>query len=100
MKLKDQTSLLVEFTAKSEDAVSRKKAMEGQLEAANLEVTKLRNKVSLLQGKVEQEKLLSEEYKAKCLKLEAQVSRDSVEAKNRYSMKCLRGGQTTKHPQF
>jgi hypothetical protein len=28
MKLKDQTSLLVEFTAKSEDAVSRKKAME------------------------------------------------------------------------
>jgi chromosome segregation ATPase len=81
VRLKDQTSLLVEFTAKSEDAVSRKKAMEGQLEAANLEVTKLRNKVSLLQGKVEQEKLLSEEYEAKCRKLEAQVSRDSREAK-------------------
>ncbi|KAJ1274588.1 hypothetical protein BS78_05G073200 [Paspalum vaginatum] len=81
VRLKDQTSLLVEFTAKSEDAVSRKKAMEGQLEAANLELTKLRNKVSLLQGKVEQEKLLSEEYEAKCRKLEAQLSRDSREAK-------------------
>ncbi|AQK58552.1 Putative DUF869 domain containing family protein [Zea mays] len=80
-RIKDQTSLLVEYTAKSEDAVSRKKAMEGQLEAANLEVTKLRNKVSLIQGKVEQEKLLSEEYEAKCRKLEAQVLRDSREAK-------------------
>ncbi|TVU26654.1 hypothetical protein EJB05_29208, partial [Eragrostis curvula] len=80
-RLKDQTSLLVEYTAKSEDAVSRKKAMEGQLEAANLELAKLRNKVSLLQGKVEQEKLLSEEYEAKCRKLEAQLSRDSREAK-------------------
>jgi hypothetical protein len=73
--------LLVEYTAKSEDAVSRKKAMEGQLEAANLELTKLRNKVSLIQGKIEQEKLVSEEYEAKCLKLEAQLSRDSREAK-------------------
>ncbi|WVZ54096.1 hypothetical protein U9M48_004956 [Paspalum notatum var. saurae] len=81
VRLKDQTSLLVEFTAKSEDAVSRKKAMEGQLETANLELTKLRNKVSLLQGKVEQEKLLSEEYEAKCRKLEAQLLRDSREAK-------------------
>ncbi|GJN07244.1 hypothetical protein PR202_ga25062 [Eleusine coracana subsp. coracana] len=80
-RLKDQTSLLVEYTAKSEDAVSRRKAMEGQLEAANLELTKLRNKVSLLQGKIEQEKLLSEEYEAKCRKLEAQLSRDSREAK-------------------
>jgi chromosome segregation ATPase len=80
-RLKDQTSLLVEYTAKSEDAVSRKKAMEGQLEAANLELTKLRNKVSLLQGKIEQERLVSEEYEAKCLKLEAQLSRDSREAK-------------------
>jgi chromosome segregation ATPase len=80
-RLKDQTSLLVEYTAKSEDAVSRKKAMEGQLEAAKLELTKLRNKVSLLQGKIEQEKLMSEEYEAKCRKLEAQLSRDSREAK-------------------
>jgi chromosome segregation ATPase len=80
-RLKDQTSLLVDYTAKSEDAVSRKKAMEGQLEAAKLELTKLRNKVSLLQGKIEQEKLLSEEYEAKCRKLEAQLSRDSREAK-------------------
>ncbi|XP_062197363.1 uncharacterized protein LOC133900274 [Phragmites australis] len=80
-RLKDQTSLLVEFTAKAEDAVSRRKAMDGQLEAANLELTKLRNKVSLLQGKIEQEKLLSEEYEAKCRKLEAQLSRDSREAK-------------------
>ena len=81
VRLKDQTSLLVEFTAKSEDAMSRRMSMEGQLEAANLELTKLRNKVSLLQGKVEQEKLLSEEYEAKCRKLEAQLSRDSREAK-------------------
>ncbi|CAD6257973.1 unnamed protein product [Miscanthus lutarioriparius] len=81
MKLKEKVQIIRKFTAKSEDAVSRKKAMEGQLEAANLEVTKLRNKVSLLQGKVEQEKLLSEEYEAKCRKLEAQVSRDSREAK-------------------
>ncbi|KAL6653503.1 hypothetical protein ACP70R_009081 [Stipagrostis hirtigluma subsp. patula] len=81
LRLKDQTLLLVEFTAKSEDAVSRRKAVEGQLEAANLELTKLRNKVSLLQGKIEKEKLLSEEYEAKCRKLEAQLSRDSREAK-------------------
>jgi chromosome segregation ATPase len=80
-RLKDQTSLLVEYTAKSEDAVSRKKAMEGQLEAANVELTKLRNKVSLLKGKIEQERLVSEECEAKCLKLEAQLSRDSREAK-------------------
>jgi chromosome segregation ATPase len=81
VRLKDQTSLLVEFTAKSENAVSRRKATESQLEAANLELTKLRNRISLLQGKVEQEKLLSEEYEAKCRKLEAQLSRDSREAK-------------------
>ncbi|XP_062182638.1 filament-like plant protein [Phragmites australis] len=81
VRLKDQTSLIVEFTAKAEDAVSRRKASEGQLEAANLELTKLRNKVSLLQGKIEQEKLMSEDYKAKCRKLEAQLSRDSREAK-------------------
>jgi hypothetical protein len=37
--------------------------------------------VSLLQGKIEQEKLLSEEYEAKCRKLEAQLSRDTREAK-------------------
>jgi hypothetical protein len=55
--------------------------MEGQLEVANLELAKLTNKVTLLQGKIEQEKLLSEEYEAKCRKLEAQLSRDTREAK-------------------
>ncbi|KAF0895823.1 hypothetical protein E2562_016556 [Oryza meyeriana var. granulata] len=81
VRLKDQTALLVEFTAKAEDAVAGRKAMEGQLEGAKLEITKLTNRVSLLQGKIEQEKLLSEEYEAKCRKLEAQLSRDSREAK-------------------
>ncbi|KAL5205009.1 hypothetical protein ABZP36_009880 [Zizania latifolia] len=81
VRLKDQTALLVEFTAKAEDAVAGRKVMEGQLEVANLELTKLTNKVSLLQGKIEQEKLLSEEYEAKYRKLEAQLSRDSREAK-------------------
>ncbi|KAL5204539.1 hypothetical protein ABZP36_009410 [Zizania latifolia] len=81
VRLKDQTALLVEFTAKAENAVAGRKAMEGRLEVANLELTKLTNRVSLLQGKVEQEKLLSEEYEAKCRKLEAQLSRDSREAK-------------------
>ncbi|CAM0874630.1 unnamed protein product [Alopecurus aequalis] len=81
VRLKEQIALLVEFTAKAEDAVSGRKVMQGQLEAANLEVAKLTNKVSLLQGKIEQEKLLSEEYEAKYRKLEAQLSRDSREAK-------------------
>uniref|UniRef100_J3N6C6 Filament-like plant protein n=1 Tax=Oryza brachyantha TaxID=4533 RepID=J3N6C6_ORYBR len=81
VRLKDQTALLVEFTAKAEDAVAGRKGMEGQLEGAKLEITKLTNRVSLLQGKIEQEKLLSEEYEAKCRKLEAQLSRDSREAK-------------------
>uniref|UniRef100_A0ACD6A5K7 Uncharacterized protein n=1 Tax=Avena sativa TaxID=4498 RepID=A0ACD6A5K7_AVESA len=81
VRLKDQIALLVEFTAKAEDAASGRKVMEGQLEIANLELAKLTNKVSLLQGKIEQEKLLSEEYEAKCRKLEAQLSRDSREAK-------------------
>lgn len=80
-RLKEQIVLLVEFTAKAEDAASGRKVMEGQLEVANLELAKLTNKVSLLQGKIEQEKLLSEEYEAKCRKLEAQLSRDSREAK-------------------
>jgi chromosome segregation ATPase len=81
VRLKDQTALLVEFTAKAEDAAVGRKAMEGQLEGAKLEITKLTNRVSLLQGKIEQEKLLSEEYEAKCRKLEAQLSRDSREAR-------------------
>lgn len=81
VRLKEQSVLLVEFTAKAEDAVSGRKAMGSQLEEANLELAKLTNKVSLLQGKIEQEKLLSEEYEAKCRKLEAQLSRDSREAK-------------------
>ncbi|KAM0904844.1 hypothetical protein ACQ4PT_017718 [Festuca glaucescens] len=80
-KLKDQIALLVELTAKAEDAVSGRKVMEGQLEVANLELVKLTNKVTLLQGRIEQEKLLSEEYEAKCRKLEAQLSRDTREAK-------------------
>ncbi|XP_044364276.1 filament-like plant protein 3 isoform X2 [Triticum aestivum] len=81
VRLKEQSVLLVEFTAKAEDAVSARKAMGSQLEEANLELAKLTNRVSLLQGKIEQEKLLSEEYEAKCRKLEAQLSRDSREAK-------------------
>lgn len=81
VRLKEQSVLLVEFTAKADDAVSGRKAMGSQLEEANLELAKLTNKVSLLQGKIEQEKLLSEEYEAKCRKLEAQLSRDSREAK-------------------
>ncbi|KAM0845009.1 hypothetical protein ACQ4PT_056684 [Festuca glaucescens] len=80
-RLKDQIALLVELTAKAEDAVSGRRVMEGQLEVANLELAKLTNKVTLLQGKIEQEKLLSEEYEAKCCKLEAQLSRDTREAK-------------------
>ena len=81
VRLKEQSVLLVEFTAKAEDAMSARKAMGSQLEEANQELAKLTNKVSLLQGKIEQEKLLSEEYEAKCRRLEAQLSRDSREAK-------------------
>uniref|UniRef100_A0A0D9XPI1 Amidase domain-containing protein n=1 Tax=Leersia perrieri TaxID=77586 RepID=A0A0D9XPI1_9ORYZ len=81
VRLRDQTALLVEFTAKAEDAVAARKSMEGQLEGAKLEITKLTNRMSLLHGKIEEEKLLSEEYEAKCRRLEAQLSRDSREAK-------------------
>lgn len=81
VRLKEQIALLVEFTAKAEDAVSGRKVMEGQLEVANLELVKVTNNVSLLQGRIEQERLLSEEYETKCRKLEAQLSRDSRDAK-------------------
>jgi hypothetical protein len=37
--------------------------------------------VSLLQGEIVQERLLSEDYEQKCRKLEAQLSRDIRDAK-------------------
>jgi hypothetical protein len=56
-------------------------AMEHKLKTADRELIKLTNKVSLLHREIEQERLLSEEYEQKCQKLEAQLSRDSRDAK-------------------
>uniref|UniRef100_A0A0A9DXL0 Uncharacterized protein n=1 Tax=Arundo donax TaxID=35708 RepID=A0A0A9DXL0_ARUDO len=80
-KLKEQALSADEFTAKAEAVQSERMAMEHQLETAERELIKLTNKVSLLHREIEQERLLSEEYEQKCQKLEAQLSRDSRDAK-------------------
>ncbi|XP_022684304.1 uncharacterized protein LOC101786921 [Setaria italica] len=80
-KLEDQMSSAEEFTAKAEALQSEKMAMEHKLKTADRELIKLTNKVSLLHREIEQERLLSEEYEQKCQKLEAQLSRDSRDAK-------------------
>jgi hypothetical protein len=80
-KLKEQMSSAEEFTAKEEAVQSERMAMEHQLEASKVNVVKLTNMVSLLQGEIVQERLLSEDYEQKCQKLEAQLSRDIRDAK-------------------
>jgi chromosome segregation ATPase len=80
-KLKEQMSSAKEFTAKTEALQSERMAMEHKLKTADRELIKLTNKVSLLHREIEQERLLSEEYEQKCQSLEAQLSRDSRDAK-------------------
>ncbi|KAL6905559.1 hypothetical protein ACP4OV_003160 [Aristida adscensionis] len=80
-KLMEQMSSAEEFTAKAEAVQSERMAMEHQLETAERELIKLTNKVSLLHKELGQERLLAEEYEQKCRKLEAQLSRDSRDAK-------------------
>ncbi|KAF8658164.1 hypothetical protein HU200_059637 [Digitaria exilis] len=80
-KLKEQMSSAVEFTVKTEALQSERMAMEHKLKTADRELIKLTNKVSLLHREIEHERLLSEEYEQKCQKLEAQLSRDSRDAK-------------------
>ncbi|KAG0520229.1 hypothetical protein BDA96_08G055700 [Sorghum bicolor] len=80
-KLKEQMSLTDEFTANVETLQSDRMAMEHKLKTADRELIKLTNKVSMLHREIEQERLLSEEYEQKCRKLEAQLSRDSRDAK-------------------
>jgi chromosome segregation ATPase len=80
-KLEEQMSSAGEFTTKAEALQSERMAMEHKLKAADRELIKLTNKVSLLHREIEQERLLSEEYEQKCQKLEAQLSRDSRDAK-------------------
>ncbi|KAJ1264954.1 hypothetical protein BS78_08G040200 [Paspalum vaginatum] len=80
-KLEEQMLSAKEFTAKEEALQSERMAMEHKLKTADRELIKLTNKVSLLHREIEQERLLSEEYELKCQKLEAQISRDSRDAK-------------------
>ena len=80
-KLEEQMSSAEEFTIKAEALQSERMAMEHKLKTADRELIKLTNKVSLLHREIEQERLLSEEYEQKCQKLEAQLSRDSRDAK-------------------
>ncbi|CAN6330666.1 unnamed protein product [Urochloa humidicola] len=80
-KLEEQISSAKEFTTKAEALQSERMAMEHKLKTADRELIKLTNKVSLLHREIEQERLLAEEYEQKCQKLEAQLSRDSRDAK-------------------
>ncbi|RLN30634.1 uncharacterized protein C2845_PM05G04350 [Panicum miliaceum] len=80
-KLEEQMSSAEEFTTKAEALQSERMAMEHKLKTADRELIKLTNKVSLLHREIERERLLSEEYEQKCQKLEAQLSRDSRDAK-------------------
>ncbi|XP_039835771.1 filament-like plant protein 3 isoform X2 [Panicum virgatum] len=80
-KLEEQMSSAEEFTTKAEALQSERMAKEQKLKTADRELIKLTNKVSLLHREIEQERLLSEEYEQKCQKLEAQLSRDSRDAK-------------------
>ncbi|KAL5648477.1 hypothetical protein ACJX0J_039286, partial [Zea mays] len=77
-KLEEQMSSADEFT---ETLQSERMVIEHKLKTADGEILKLTNKVSLLHREIEQERLLSEEYEQKCQKLEAQMSRDSRDAK-------------------
>jgi hypothetical protein len=81
VKLKQQITSAAELTAKEEAVQSERMSMEHQLEASKVNVVKLTNMVSLLQGEIVQERLLSEDYEQKCRKLEAQLSRDIRDAK-------------------
>ncbi|CAL4904020.1 unnamed protein product [Urochloa decumbens] len=80
-KLEEQMSSAEESSTKAEALQSERMAMEHKLKTADRELIKLTNKVSLLHREIEQERLLSEEYEQKCQKLEAQLSRDSRDAK-------------------
>ncbi|TVU51035.1 hypothetical protein EJB05_02439 [Eragrostis curvula] len=80
-KLKEQMSSAEEFVAQAEVVQSERVAVEHRLQTAERELIKLTNKVSLLHKEIAQERLLSEEYEHKCRKLEAQLSRDSRDAK-------------------
>ncbi|CAL5098107.1 unnamed protein product [Urochloa decumbens] len=80
-KLEEQMSSAEESSTKAEAFQSERMAMEHKLKTADRELIKLTNKVSLLHRETEHERLLSEEYEQKCQKLEAQLSRDSRDAK-------------------
>jgi chromosome segregation ATPase len=80
-KLKEQMSLTDEFTANVETLQSDRMTMEHKLKTADRGLIKLTNKVSMLHREIKQGRLLSEEYEQKCRKLEAQLSRDSRDAK-------------------
>ncbi|GJM87896.1 hypothetical protein PR202_ga03896 [Eleusine coracana subsp. coracana] len=81
VKLKEQMSLAEEYTAKAEVVQSERVAVEHRLQTAERELIKLTNKVSSLHREIEQERLLSEDYEYKCRNLEAQLSRDSRDAR-------------------
>ncbi|GJN13688.1 hypothetical protein PR202_gb00419 [Eleusine coracana subsp. coracana] len=81
VKLKEQMSLANEYTAKAEVVQSERVAVEHRLQTAERELIKLTNKVSSLHREIEQERLLSEDYEYKCRNLEAQLSRDSRDAR-------------------
>ncbi|CAL4896730.1 unnamed protein product [Urochloa decumbens] len=80
-KLEEQMSSAEESSTKAEALQSERMAMEHKLKTADRELIKLTNKVSLLHRETEHLRLLSEEYEQKCQKLEAQLSRDSRDAK-------------------
>ncbi|WOL16059.1 hypothetical protein Cni_G24841 [Canna indica] len=73
-KLEEEKELSDRLKAKCEDidaTESKRKEMELQLESAYSEIAELKNNISLLETKVEEEKILSTELASRCWKMEA-----------------------------
>ncbi|KAJ8458332.1 hypothetical protein OPV22_031258 [Ensete ventricosum] len=80
MKLEVDLKSALEFATKVDAAEAAKKTLEIQLESAHMDVVKLSGNVVLLEGKIEEERVSSAEFAARCHKLEGDLSRMKREA--------------------
>jgi chromosome segregation ATPase len=80
--MKEQKVNMEEHRIRSEIAESEKEEINARLEMAMSEVATLRGKLGLLEGQIEKERLLSEEFETKCRKLEAQLERQRLSITN------------------
>jgi chromosome segregation ATPase len=80
--MKEQKVNMEEHRIRSEIAESEKEEIESRLEMAMSEIATLCGKLGLLEGQIEKERRLSEEFETKCRKLEAQLERQRLSLSN------------------